>query len=464
MHKNYYKYILIALSIIVIILLVIVIYKLVSYKDNSSLNDNSEIDSSKYIVKIYLNGADKVDKDLLVCEENDNCELMLPKAYRVNGEVLGFSKDPSLEVAEYSQNAKFQVTGNVDLYVISKKTNTLHIDNSDIDYLEQNDLTCTTYNSNPCIIKIPSYNKNGSITYGYAKEKNAFIPITYPNEEFELTDSITLYPVYDINKYDPIDVQETIDFNNHFFVEVGKECINKQNTISGIQIYNKINTATPYFFNFMGNNHQSKVRFYKTVDNKYTLFDTDDASGVVHGSEFLPLLDMPDCGACDTLTPTGEKSLIYPDGCLKTHIHELSHMWDVYYMRNISKEHKYLSESQELTEWFELFRDVYNNYPGGYNSLYFDGDIKYVKVNGENVSAVFFRYALTNKQEFFAELSSYYYAKYVNPGFINYYRNGGGSNNSFLSIKTISFPEKLKKLFDKYYCELKNNYDGTDCD
>ena len=90
-----------------------------------------------YNVVFNLNGADKIDAQEMRCKSNikGECFLTLPSSLRTNGEVLGYSLNKDNTVADYKVGEKIEITKDTEMYVISKKENTLSIDTSAIDQM-----------------------------------------------------------------------------------------------------------------------------------------------------------------------------------------------------------------------------------------------------------------------------------------------------------------------------------------
>ena len=165
----------IVIIVCVLLMLSICIFGILNIKkldDNVSYNvaDNGNY----YTAKINLNGASKVDEKIIRCKiDNNGCYIMLPNAERNNGTVLGYSDNKNDHAAKYNLLSQIFISSDVELYVISYNEYKLSIDDSNLDFIEENELRCQAYNtSKTCEITLPRYNKVGYENKGYSTSKD----------------------------------------------------------------------------------------------------------------------------------------------------------------------------------------------------------------------------------------------------------------------------------------------------
>ncbi len=361
---DYLLYTLIAINIIILLYFG---YKKLSNREFNIINGENNAEINSYTVIIDLNGADRVDTKKLICAFNDNdtCTVHLPKAYRDNGKVMGFSTDKDSNIPDYLMDTDIELSTNMRLYVISYKINTLHIEEGDIDYLASNDLSCIIYNtSESCRIKIPVFNKVGYENKGYSTSKESLTGFVYPNDYYEVSKNTILYPIYATSsRHKPIAVSKTIIVNNSF-VEIENGC--------GSDIY-------PEYIGYL-EDIKNKAP-YLLFGNKVSLIG-DDAFNDIWGSGYVGMNYGPrKLRAIDVRC----SKTVFND-YYATMVHELGHSWDYFYSTE---------SGENITSQSDII-NLFNKY--------------------SNLSDRPFRkYSYTNIYEFFADAVKYYYFKYLKP-------------------------------------------------
>ncbi len=364
--KNKVLYVFLCVLIISFIITILSIsYQFLKKKEADILDDvNGEVIS--YTVNFKLNGADKIDSKKASCMEVlDECIVHLPKASRDGGIVLGYSSDPNSTTAEYLIDTDIDINQNMTLYVISYKINTLHVEGDKLDYLSNKDVSCTVYNNTSgCYITIPTFNKEGYEIKGYSTSKEASTGYIFPNEEYEISKDIVIYPIYNIsNRYQKIDIAKTIIVNDSF-IEIEKGC---QESVyeKYLGYLNEIKEYAPYLL--FGN----KITFM--VDNSFNKIWGNQYVGMNYGPRKLRAFDI----RCS--------SNIIND-YYATMVHELSHSWDYYYS---TKGDANITSQSDIINLFN----------------------KYSKMSNRPFRA----YSYSNIYEFFADAVKYYYFKYLKP-------------------------------------------------
>lgn len=321
---------------------------------------------SKYRVHFILNGADSVSMNYLFCEViKDGCFVTLPNASRNNGIVLGYGLDENSTLPTYRIGDKILLNSDIDLYVISYKTNYLHIVDDDIDYLEQSDFSCNVYNTETsCTFKIPNFNKIGYENRGYSTSKNSLVGFVFPNENYKISKDVILYPIYGTsNHLRKLDIKKVIDFSNSL-IEIENGC---DDTVS--------NTYTNYLSEIKRNMPflliGSKITFVN--DNSFNEIWGKNYVGMNYGPRNMRSLDV----RCS-------KTVL--NDYYGTMVHELSHSWDFYYATKFG---------DNITSQSDLL-NLYN---------------KYSKLKNRP----FREYSYSNQFEFLADMVKYYYFKYLVP-------------------------------------------------
>lgn len=356
----------IASAIFVVLIIILFVFK----------NREKEIvmreEASHYTVYFKLNGATKIDNKKLTCtKENKGCFITLPKSYRENGVVLGYSEDEKAKEPKYQENETISIDSDITLYVISYEIYSLHVSDTQIDYVENNDMSCKSYNKiDACTVKLPLFNKIGYENRGYSTSSTSLTGFTFPNEEYTINKNTTLYPIYGTisrNRTLKIDKSDKV-FNS--IIEKEEACsMDRYETL--LNYINDISLHAPYLL--IG----SKITFVgdKTFDEVWG----GGFVGMNFGPRNLRSLDI----RC---------SNYLFNNYYATMIHEMSHSWDFYYATKMGK---------NITNENDII-NLYNKY-----------------VN--DTKRPFRDYSFSSIYEFFADMMRYYYFKYVVPtsGFSN---------------------------------------------
>ncbi len=449
MKKNI-KWIIYALIAIIIVIAAIILFLFLRYKLNS-LDDKNELydnDDYTYKVTINLNGADKVDEEFVGCknDQDGKCIVTLPKAYRANAEIIGYDVNSDSHEAKYKENEKLELESNLELYVISKKENILHIVNDNIDYLEKNDLSCTTYNYEYCNINVPGYNKKGYVNLGLATDKDATVGSYFPGNKIELHDSITLYPVFDDKQFEVINVGKSFQYGNtileveHLSPETNKRLqnildaykkagvnINREydepDKEENMEIYTEILEKIKNKASFITNNYSKIfllswdsyfIRNHYVMDGSFNYLLHHIRSAGTYGPAWqnVEILCCRSEKVNDGFQPFTPYEIV---------IHELAHVWD-----NKSG----ISENEDIKAMYKKYKDDYYR--------------RSITSSGANEKLFGRSNVYKDILEFFAYSYSWYYLKYIDP--VDVY-------------KDYDYPADLKNVMDKYTCLAKNSDD-----
>ena len=347
---------------IFVVLLIIAHHNFV-LKEQNIINQDEVL---KYNVLIDLNGADKVDKRVLSCTvSEEGCHIILPNAYRNEGNILGYNLNSDDKSARYKIGEEINVSGDMKLYVISSKENNLYIDDENIEYVFSNHLSCTMYNKDKnCTIEIPLFNKVGYETRGYSTSKSSLSGFIYPYEKYKISKDVTLYPIYGLtNHLHKIDVLKTIIVNKSI-VEIEDGCPEDVYN-EYLRYLNEINANASFLA--IG----SKITFLK--DSTFNEIWGSNYVGMNYGPKNLKSLDIRCSNA------------VYND-YYGTIVHEMSHSWDFYYSTKMNGN---ITSQSDIINLFN----------------------KYSKL----LSRPFRDYSYSSIYEFFADMVRYYYFKYIVP-------------------------------------------------
>ena len=363
-----------------------------------------------YEISFELNGANKIVSAPSKCKSNifGHCYVTLPQSIREKGEVVGYSYVNDTTKASYSVGEEIELTEDTKLYVISKEDKKLIIDTSEIDEIESDNVSCSVYNKETsCKVKYPEFNKKGYFNGGYTAIKGNTNTRVYPGESIELTEDKNIYPIsepYTVGSKKSVitNIYKTVKLKRGY-IEVTNACSSLGDKAVGI--IKEIETKYPFIF----------------INNKITVMSTnefaeyyrkdDNTKGVTFGNKMnnLSVFVLCDDQVID----------IYP-----VIFHELMHVYDLgtkYYIGNT------LSSSEEI---YNLAK-------------------KYVGTTDRPLRD----YAYSKKEEFFAELMTYYYFSYIETT----YSIGGKVNYR------TGLPDDMKKQAEKYICMGNNNRDESKC-
>ena len=397
-HFSNKKIVIIILSFILLVLSFIIIKNLIK----------------SYEVKIILNGSDIVEKESIKCKSNikGECFLTLPSAKRYNGEVLGYSTNSNSKDAEYQIGQEIEVTQDLNLYVISKKENKLTIDETNINEVRDNNITCEVYNGETsCEVNVPMFNKLGYKIDGYYKNnRNEMINFNSKlliDNDIILHPSYEEYPLYNSPGSTRFNIERSVYLYNTY-LDIGYGC-NKNTTEQLIKQLNNLYKKYPFYA------YNSKLTIVN--DTEYNSFINLANIGASSGFTDENLIDNP--------------TVVFRCDDLYTYtvaIHELSHTLDVRYK---SIHGHYMNEEQELIELRNKYKNI-NNRP-----------LRNYAYSDKGNSSV---------PEFFAELLTYYY--------INYVDTTTQLDNNYIRG---NFPDDMKKMAEKYICIGRNNFDKSKC-
>ena len=319
-----------------------------------------------YVAKINLNGASFTDTKTVRCQIDENgCYVLLPNVIREHGIVLGYSDNKDDTTAKYNQGSSIFISDNVELYVISYHENTLIIDDTNIDYLENNNISCKMYNEDKsCKVKLPRYNKKGYENKGYSTSKESLTGFIYPNDEYSISRDTVIYPIYSTsNRHRAISVDKVLDYNGSF-IEIESGCdVSTYNTL--LSYLDEIKQYTPYML----------------IGNKIS-FVSDNTFDEVWGSTYVGM----------NYGPKNSRSVdircsktVYND-YYATMVHEMAHSWDFYYAKKLGDN---ISSQSDVI-------NLYNKYKN-------------------EQDRIFREYSFSNIYEFIADMMRYYYFKNYAP-------------------------------------------------
>ncbi len=428
--KDWKKYIIIIAFLILIIFGIIIIYNL----------------NKEYIVTFDLNGSDIIEEEQIKCKANirGECLITLPVAKKYNGEVLGYSTNPLDYEAKYKVGDKISILDSMKLFVISRVTHTLNIDRSEIDDLSvsEDKLSCYTYNNDNsvCDITVPQFNKRGYGNYGYTDDKNNKNKRIIPGSLYKAEG--TLYPVYNtISEIYSINIKDSFALDKTY-VDIEESCSNEY--VKKYTNYLKdIEEKLPFLFNYQKIIFNGDVEYFKKI---------------IFGGEYSFAVTKY-CGIssnCDSFTDNSQPTIIRCslddlfDEYLSI-IHELFHSADSRYKYHFGK---YISDEDDITNLYEKYID--------------DALDKY-SLPTYNINDKPLRfYAYGSKKEFFAELMTFYYINHIDKNLKIDDIEFKKETSKFGSIIIEgyfrgNFPDDMKKVAEKYYCILKNNYDKSKC-
>lgn len=336
--------------------------------NNSHFNgDNNDI----FTAIFSSNGADSISKKKIVCEIIDGrCQITLPEITKKNGKVLGWNTLDA-KYAIYKPGEIITIENNVLFYAITYKENHLYIDDSRIDYISDQNISCRTYNKEEsCMVTIPNYNKIGYENRGYSLRTDSLTGTFFPNDIYILKKDATLYPIYSTLSRGRV-INTNVTLQRHgITIEIENGCKEK--------VYNK-------YLSYLDS--INKNANYLLIGSKIT-FLNDSTFNQIWGKEYLGMNYGPnDLRLFDVRCSDSSNSDYYA-----TMVHELAHTWDFYYGNHFDN---IISEQNDI-------RNLYNKYLNSVNRPFRD-------------------YSYTNIKEFFADSVRYYYLKYIDPK--DYFKN-----------------------------------------
>ena len=319
-----------------------------------------------YRISFNLNGSNMIEYKSLRCKSKDgSCSLTLPNATRNNGVVLGYSDNKNDLEAKYKIGDTITLTNNINLYAISYSQYELNIEKNGVDSLDKSSVSCKAYNGNrTCKVIIPNFNKIGYENKGYSTSSDSKSGFIYPGSEYELTESIVIYPIYSTSsRKRSLNIEKTFTYQDSI-IEIEKGC--KESVYKEYLKYlDGISKNTPYLL--LGN----KITF--VVDSSFDEIWGATYVGMNFGPKSLRSVDIR-CSATS-----------YND-YYATMVHEMAHSWDFFYA---SKFGDNISSQSDII-------NLYSKY--------------------KNQSKKPFRdYSYSNIYEFVADMMRYYYFKYYVP-------------------------------------------------
>ena len=431
-NNKIYKYITIVLAVISIVLVIIAI------KNRNTKANNESEDNTKYVLKIFLNGATKVDNNELSCVINNNgtCNVVLPNATRDGGEVLGYNTDYNAKEAIYHVNDSITLDSNKELYVISKKQVKLHIDTKKATYIEKNDLTCEVYNSEKCTLELPRYNIKGYTLLGYSLEEESYSIAGIPGSKYEINEDTTFYPIVNDDMDIVINVEKELIYKEKTPIDIEKGCGKTANKF--IEVFDKIYSKYPLLLDNMsyGKIKILKIKtmfYYNSGAIAITSVYNRRTPMIIYGCE-RDFLDEEKRAKTEFITENRNQHQFE-----MTVIHELLHEFDFSYAKNHSG---YLTDRDDVIKIHSEFQDEVREYMKKNPKDTDLSGIRNVESYGSGVTLY------VNIKEYFATFMSVYYGKYVLQE--SYY-------------KKFTFTDNEKLVFERMLCMARNNYDESNC-
>ena len=328
-------------------------------------------DTSYYRIVFNLNGASSIENKISKCKIDGNtCSIVLPSATKNDGVVLGYSDNKDDHVAKYKIGEMISLNNNIELYVISYKTNKITI-NDNVDYLEKNEVSCDIYNEEKeCGVILPNFNKVGYENKGYSTNEDSITGFIYPSNEYKISKNGVLYPIYGTtSRKRSLNITKTFTYNESF-IEVEKGC-NESVYKKFLEYLDGIKKHSPFLL--LGN----KIAF--VTDKSFDEIWGSGYVGMNYGPKGLRSVDI----RCSNNSFNDYYA---------TMVHEMAHSWDFYYANRLGDN---ISSQSDII-------NLYNKYINTKNRPFRD-------------------YSYSSIYEFLADMMRYYYFKYEVPrtGFNN---------------------------------------------
>lgn len=404
----------------------------------------------RYSISFKYKGKNDFENNKLECDLSiKGCIITIPNITIDDKEFIGFNLSDDDTFAMYKAGDQVLLEDNMTLYAIAYKKNTVKIENTGIDYIESNTVSCNGYNNHSCKVKLPNFNKIGYSNLGYSTSKDTSSSSNFeylPNEEYEVNGDITIYPKNEkyIGKV----------YNTYFYNIINNNVIEIEKNTSSSIVNNyknrleEIAKNASYLFTTVKINLLSEATFNKYW-NPFT-GDADSILGVTYSS--LEAKNPPKSRAIDIkysyseyITRGYNKSQI-DDGEYQTLLHEMAHSWDSYYpfaIKGIKPKNIDHSNKKEIKDG-----NYYTDYSIGIISNHKDVVDLYNKYKTQKTNRPISDYAYSSRSEFWAEAFSFYYLKYIVP------------TGKFAKV---DYPEDIKKVVEKYICIAQNNYRNRKC-
>ncbi len=399
----------------------------------------------QYSVSFNLNGASSIDANNIECDLSiKGCIVTIPNATAKDGEVLGYNYSNDDTFAMYKAGDKVLLDEDITLYAITYKKNTVKIDTSNIDFIENKEVSCNAYNNQSCKVKLPIFNKVGYNNAGYSttsKKYNEYALYEYiPNEEYELNGNVTLYPQNE-------SYTKKV-YNTSYHGIIGNDILEVEKNVSSSTIntfkgyLDGVKNNAPYLLTSIKINILSESYFN---NNWYAVLGRSVSGTLGATYHTLGINPSKDTTIDVKSSYSGYSQSESYEEFYHVLVHEMSHAWDSYYPfalkgvipKNISSSNEKVHDTKDYFSEYSLGRisnhqDVVNLYN------------KYKTQKNRPISD----YAYSSRAEFWAEIMSFYYLKYIVP--TGHYAS-------------IDYPDDIKKVVEKYICIAKNNYRNNGC-
>ena len=298
-------------------------------------DDIKKVEEKTYTLTLNKNGS-QVEKNSISCSTTGNsCYVILPKII-TNYDVIGWATSGNAESANYLVGSKLELTGNMTLYAITKRTFTATFSNQGLDYLSASSLSCTAYNGvNSCYITLPYFNKKGHFNSFWSEKSEVSSNLSgkkwdwayfkQAGRVYELTGNVTLYPNfnqfhYDLTKncykYRTLNVSTTKFIGNTMFeFESGIPTTVINNFMNSMNQAYKI---MPWLFT------PGKVFIMteSTYDNYSTAYGLNHSMYKAYGGDSYFTIDLK----YDTSGSVVKNAID-----INAALHELAHAWDSYF-------------------------------------------------------------------------------------------------------------------------------------
>jgi len=328
------------------------------YKQGDTITVNSNlklyaISKENFTVTFKANGATSIGKTSLNCEvyNNNTCTITMPSITRDGGTVIGWNTSSTATTAKYKVGDNVEISSNIVLYAITKKTYTANFYSSGLNYIEYKKKDCIAYNDDACEIRLPYFNKSGHFSSFWSTDKivmenlegktklsQYFLP---SGKTYKLTENITLYPNFNSINYDTNNKTHKFrQINVSQTVTIGKSIFEFESGLNSVAISNfktfvsSIHTKYPWLF----------------IPGKVFVVTQETAKTIQENLAYLSL-SMNDAHFTVDLFDT-EGGKVISENAL---IHEMAHSWDKYYR------HKTGSRICDLDEFAVLHGKIFNS-------------------------------------------------------------------------------------------------------
>ena len=167
----------------------------VSQKTYVTINESDFIKKEKIFTLTLQGNGSKSEKNSVSCTTTENsCYVILPSIITEHT-ALGWSITSNSKSANYNQGAKIELTKDLTLYAITRKTFTVTFDRNGSDYLTYKKLSCLAYNTeNSCDVVLPSIaTEHTALGWGITSDSKS---ANYSQgTKISLTKDLTLYAI-----------------------------------------------------------------------------------------------------------------------------------------------------------------------------------------------------------------------------------------------------------------------------